>query len=324
MRPIDGAEMSGEVYAGIDLGGTDIKGGLVTTHGEIRARDTLPTQAELGPAGVLDRMASLVDMLQKKYPDGNVKAVGIGVPGQVIVKKGLLVEAPNLPGWNNILVAEEMFKRIGIPVFLDNDANMAGLGEYSYGAGKGCREMLMVTLGTGVGGGLILSGTVYRGASGGAGEFGHMIVCRDGELCTCGRKGCLEAYIGTRGILRTLREKLVVEESSLGDIPPEEVTPRDISRAAEAGDKTAKAVLEEAGRWLGVAVGSVANLLNLERAVIGGGVAAAGEFILSPAREAAAETTLKVSRAALEIVPASLGNAAGLCGAARLAMDFED
>lgn len=311
-----------EPFVGIDLGGTFIKGGLVGASGEILEELQIPTEADGGPAHVLDRMALLVRNLMETG-GSSIRAVGIGVPGQVIIDKGLLVEAPNLPCWENVYVAEEMEMRLHIPAILDNDANVAALGEYSYGAGRGSRNMLMVTLGTGVGGGLILNGEVYRGASGGAGEFGHMIIARDGALCGCGRRGCVEAYVGTGGILRILQEHLQADEPSvLIDFDPKTITPKDISKAAEKGDAIARSVLKEAGEWLGVGIGSVANLLNIDRAVIGGGVAAAGAFILDPAAAMTKRTALKVSGGDLSVVPAQLGNAAGLAGAARLAMDL--
>ncbi|MBN2414331.1 ROK family protein [bacterium] len=312
-----------ETYAGIDLGGTYIKGGIVSHSGELLEEMQIPTEADGGPAHVLDRMALLVRNLMDAGKGRAVTGVGIGVPGQVIVDQGLLVEAPNLPCWENVYVAEEMEERLHIPAILDNDANVAALGEYSYGAGRGSTHMLMVTLGTGVGGGLILNGEVFRGASGGAGEFGHMIIKRDGARCGCGRKGCVEAYVGTQGILRLLREHLEAGEASpLAGRDPNGITPRDISEAAEKGDMTARSVLREAGEWLGVGIGSVANLLNIDRVVIGGGVAAAGALIFEPALAKVKETALKVSGSDITVLPAGLGNRAGLTGAARLAMNL--
>ena len=309
------------VYAGIDLGGTFIKGGVVNDSGEILDMEQIPTEAEGGPAHVIDRIAMLVKKLSSASRKNPLAGVGVGVPGQVITDKGLLVEAPNLPCWENIFVAEELEARLHLPAYLGNDANVAALGEFWYGAGQGSTHMLMVTLGTGVGGGLILNGKIFRGASGGAGEFGHMVISRDGARCTCGRRGCVEAYVGTAGIMRALKEGLDSDESSpLADRDFSTLTPRDISEAAGKGDKTAAAVLANAGAWLGVGIGSVANLLNIDRVVVGGGVAAAGHLLLEPAAEKCRETALKVSYSDLTIVPAALGNRAGLAGAARLAM----
>jgi len=314
-----------KLYAGIDIGGTDIKCGLVSKAGEIVDRAKIPTEASRGADYVCNKMADLLKEMQNSNPNYTIAGVGIGVPGQVIVNQGLLVEAPNLAGWKNIYVGREMEKRLNLPVILDNDANVAALGEYVFGAGRGCREMLMVTLGTGVGGGFILDGKLYRGASGGAGEFGHIIICHDGAKCSCGRRGCVEAYVGTKGLLRNLYEQLDSgNSSSLSTHIRNSLSPKDISQAANSGDKVAIEVLAEAGKWLGVAIGSVANLLNLERVVVGGGVAGAGDFILEPARQQIANTALKVSYADIEVIPAKLGNEAGLTGAACLIMTNEE
>lgn len=312
--------MGETLFIGIDLGGTDIKGGLVATDGRVVYETKIPTEADLGPDHVMDRMAELVHRLVA-HTDLPVSGVGIGVPGQVLVDEGVLVEAPNLRGMDSIPIAREMERRLSLPVILDNDANVAALGEFAFGAGRGTQQMMMVTLGTGVGGGLILDGRIYRGARGGAGEFGHTVVEADGEVCGCGRQGCVEAYVGTMGLLNSVERRLKMKgTSSLSAIPVEERQPRDISEAADAGDEMAQTVLASAGHMLGVALGSVANLLNLEKIVVGGGVAAAGERILGPARVALSETALKVSLDSVEIVAAQLGNAAGLAGAARLAM----
>lgn len=313
--------MQSPLYIGIDLGGTDIKGGLVSASGEIVREACIATEKERGAAHVLDRMAQLVQTLRKQSP-ASVAGVGIGVPGQVLVEKGFLVEAPNLACLENLAVAREMRNRIDLPVVLDNDANVAALGEYAFGAGQGARHMMMVTLGTGVGGGLILDGQLFRGAQGGAGEFGHMVVEADGEPCGCGRQGCVEAYVGTWGLLRSVERRLKMKGvSTLSEIPAEKRTPKDISEAADRGDALAQAVLTQAGHMLGVGLGSVANLLNLDRIVVGGGVAGAGERILGPARVALAETALRVSADSVSLVAAALGNRAGLAGAARLAME---
>jgi len=312
--------MGETLYIGIDLGGTDIKGGLVATDGRIVYETKMPTEADQGPDHVMDRMAQLVGRLQDKT-ELPVGGVGIGVPGQVLVDEGVLVEAPNLSGMDSIPVAKEMEKRLSLPVILDNDANVAALGEFAFGAGKGVQQMMMVTLGTGVGGGLILDGQIFRGARGGAGEFGHTVVEADGEVCGCGRQGCVEAYVGTMGLLNSVERRLKMKgTSSLSAIPRDERRPKDISDAAEAGDEMAQTVLASAGHMLGVALGSVANLLNLEKIVVGGGVAAAGERMLGPARVALSETALKVSSDSVELVAAQLGNGAGLVGAAQLAM----
>ncbi len=312
----------GSATIGIDLGGTNIKAGIVTDSGEILMEKTVDTEAEGGPAHVLERIAGLVKELAASCETGaTIERFGIGVPGQVDMASGVVFEAPNLPGWKKIAVYQELEKRIRLRASVDNDANLAALGEYAFGAGKGGGDMLMVTLGTGVGGGLILGGKVFRGTAGGAGEFGHMVIRMDGPLCNCGRRGCVEAFVGTRGILAKVRELLDSgRHSLLSEISEEEWSPRLIGDAAGRGDAVAIEVFRAVGDALGVGIGSVANLLNIERAVVGGGVAYAGDIVLGPAREAAERTSLAVSRNTLQVVAARLGNRAGFIGAARLAM----
>ena len=312
----------GDVYVGVDLGGTNIKSGLLTDAGEVIAEKATDTEAEGGVTHVLDRMADLVsELMESAGSQFRVVGVGVGVPGQVDVRVGAVREPPNLPGWIEVKVESEMKKRLGLPVSMDNDANAAALGEFAYGAGRGVTEMLMVTLGTGVGGGLILRGEVYRGAVGAAAEFGHVIVQRYGWVCGCGRKGCVEAYVGTRGILRFVEEKLRSgRESLLRNIEPGRMTPKAIFESASRGDEVAVEVFRDVGEYLGVGLGSVANLLNIERVVIGGGVAKAGEFIFGPTRRSLAETALAASRDVIDVVPAALGERAGFIGAARLAI----
>ena len=237
------------------------------------------------------------------------------------VTEGIYVEGPNLPDWKDFPVVSVLGEKLDLPVVVDNDANMAALGEYTYGAGQGCTDMMMVTLGTGVGSGLILDGRLYRGVHDTAGEFGHTTIQFEGPVCNCGRKGCVEAYIGTNGILAALKAKLETGRSSvLKEMEFEKIMPKDIGMAAERGDALAVEVLHDVGYALGVGCGNVANLLNLERIVVGGGVSAAGDFILEPARKGCRDMAMQVQGETIQIIPASLGNKAGFIGAACLAM----
>ena len=314
---------SGFSAVGVDLGGTNIKAGIVDANGHVLSRDEIKTEADRGVEHVLDRIAKLVQDLSGRVKTKDpVRGVGIGVPGQVDWDRGVVEEAPNLPGWVHVDVRGLLGKRLKLPVFVDNDANAAGLAEYAFGSGQGSRDMFLTTLGTGVGGGLVLGGEVYRGAKGGAGEFGHMCIQMDGPECGCGRRGCVEAYVGTKGILRSIQEKLEEGRSSLlAKIPPSQRTPRHVCEAADKGDKVAAEVFRDVGYCLGVGFGNVANLLNVERIVVGGGVAKAGHWILDPAREGLAKTALALSASTVTVVQGSLGSDSGFLGAARLAMD---
>ena len=304
-----------DIYIGVDLGGTNIKAGAVSDYGKISKAVQIATEAEQGPDHVIQRMIEAIDEIAESERIGGV---GIGIPGQIDVQEGLCHFAPNLPGWEGVKVSPVIRDKLGCPVILDNDANVAAVGEFAYGAGKGSRHMLMVTLGTGVGGGLILNGEIYRGANDLAGEFGHVTVDMNGFTCSCGRKGCIEEYASIRGIVRMVREKLDAgAESSLRHV--EKLTPREIYHDAVNGDTLAIEAFQRAGDYLGIALADVANLLNLERVVVGGGIANAGNFILDAAKARVQKDALPVAALSLEIVRAELGNSAGLVGAAFLA-----
>jgi glucokinase len=310
-----------EMYIGIDLGGTNIKGGLVTGAGQILEEKNVPTEVTGGVEHVLSRMAGVIRYLMQSAGKIPVKGAGIGFPGQLSVSKGVYFAGPNFPGWNNVPVVFELEKRVGIPVVIDNDANLAALGEYAFGGGKGVTHMLLVTLGTGVGGGIILNGELYHGITDTAGEIGHTSIQMDGWKCACGRAGCLEAYVGTRGILRRLKEKLDTgADTVLREKPFETVTPKDIGMAGADGDAVSIQVMKETGEILGFGLANLANLLNVEKIVVGGGIANAGDLILKPAEESLHRESLPVISQACTLVKAKFGNKAGLVGAAKASM----
>jgi glucokinase len=310
-----------EMYIGIDLGGTNIKGGLVTSAGQILEEKNVPTEVSGGVEHVLSRMAGVIRYLMQSAGKIPVKGAGIGFPGQLSVTKGMYFAGPNFPGWNNVPVVFELEKRVGIPVAIDNDANLAALGEYAFGGGKGVSDMVLVTLGTGVGGGIILNGKLYHGVTDAAGEIGHASIHMDGWKCACGRSGCLEAYVGTRGILRRLKESLDTgAKSVLTEKPYETITPKDIGMAAAEGDAVSIRVLKETGEILGFGLANLANILNVEKIVVGGGIANAGDPLLKPAEASLHRESLPVVSQACRLVRAELGNKAGLVGAAKASM----
>ncbi|HDQ44485.1 MAG TPA: ROK family protein [bacterium] len=311
--------MKKAMCAGIDVGATYVKIGLVSSGGKIVRKTQIPSKIHAPAAEMLGRTAETIRQMMTE--DGyELAGIGIGTAGQVDVDKGILHEAPNMPDWKEVPVGDILGGHLDMPVVLDNDANVAAWGEYAFGAGRGTRFMLMVTLGTGVGGGMVLDGRPYRGITNAAGEFGHSTLDMDGWVCGCGRRGCVEAYVGTQGFKRQVAEKLKAGRTSLlTRIDPEVLMPVDISRAADEGDALAVEVFRDTGVYLGHAIADVVNLLNLERVVIGGGVAKAGERILGPARETVHAICLRVPSNAVEIVPAQLGNDAGIIGAAWMA-----
>jgi glucokinase len=308
------------IFAGVDVGGTFVKIGLVTKEGQILAQTQIPTQAEKPAAEMLRRAAATIQQLNQNQDGCELKGAGIGTAGSVNVEKGILYEAPNMQKWKNQPFGEILSGELGVPVVVDNDANVAAWGEYAYGAGQGAKHMLLVTLGTGVGGGLVLDGRPYRGAVDAGGEFGHTLIDYNGWMCSCGCKGCVEAYVGTKGILRQVREGLQSNPGSLlSKIDPDQMMPVDVSNAADQGDELALHVLEQTGIYLGYALANAVNLLNIERVVVGGGVAKAGDRILKPACETMKANSLRVLAEAVDLVSAKLGNSAGLVGAAWLA-----
>jgi len=312
-----------ELYAGVDVGGQHIKIGLLTREGEIVDETSIDTDLETPVLQSMERLSETLKEFASRQKNSRLKGVGIGMAGQVSVAQGMYHSGPNFPGWVNVPVVRELKKHLDLPVILENDANVAALGEYEYGAGKGIDNMIAVTLGTGVGCGIILEGHLFRGSSDSAGEFGHNTIDYNGRLCVCGRKGCVEAYVGARGIRHTLEEMLSNgHDSVLRKMDLSKIKPRQINDAADQGDKVALEVFRKTGYFLGLAIADIANLLNVQRVVVGGGVANAGEKLLGPALETAKKECLSVPSQVLNIVPAKLGNTAGLAGAAYLAMEL--
>lgn len=319
-------EMS-QVFVGIDLGGTFIKTAVVSEDGEVLGKVSLPTESEHGPEHVMNVMADSVGQALREATvlKSVVRACGVGAPGPMNWKSGVVYSPPNLPGWKDVPLAEEMAKRLSIPTYVDNDANVACFGEYWSGAGRGVESMCMLTLGTGVGGGIVVFGKLLRGIDGTAAEIGHIKVERDGRSCGCGGMGCLESYASVTGLVRTARKGLEEGEASTlrdatgGDL--DALTGKMVSDAAQAGDGFATYVIEETGRWIGTGVASLINLLNPERVVLAGGMIDAGEMLFKPIREIAVQEAFEVPAKRAKIVAAELGGNAGVVGAAGCARE---
>ncbi len=313
---------------GIDLGGTNVKTAVVSREGEVMGKDSRPTDADQGLEAVLDKMVEGVDaaLQAAKVRRADVLAAGIGAPGPMNWQTGVVFAPPNLPGWKDVPLARLMRERLQIPVYVDNDANVACYGEFWLGVGRNVDSMALLTLGTGVGGGIVLMGQLLRGPDGTAGEIGHLCVKRDGRQCNCGAKGCLEQYASVSGMLKTARKR--IEQGGLntfllemcgGDL--DSLTGKMISDAVEQGDTFAKWVMEETGRWLGTGIGSIINLLNPEMVVLGGGMIGAGDVLFNPVRETARAQSFDVPGKRAEIIPAALGGDAGVIGAAGCALN---
>jgi len=311
-------------YIGIDLGGTEIKVGLINEQGVILHKDSFKTAGTLDGAGMVEYMATCARTVveRAKLSMKDVAGAGIGSPGLVNPITGQVRNVVNIPALNDVFLSPGLTKHLGVPTILDNDVNAMALGEMYYGAAKGYKDVVCLTLGTGVGGGLIFDGKLYRGACFTAGEIGHLSIDPDGLHCPCGNYGCLERYIGRDGIVtrfKTYKQKSI--PTSIDQYLEEgEITPKAISMAAGAGDALAIEVLAETGKLLGIALASLTNVLNPEVFVIGGGIANAGDLILGPARMELKKRAYTIPAEKVQIVQAKLRNDAGIVGSASLAV----
>lgn len=311
---------------GVDLGGTKIMCGALSEDGtQHLAMRSIPTQSEQGADVTMDRMVGLIEgvildtMAQTDATRKDFLGIGIGAPGPLDRERGVVVVAPNL-GWRDFPLREVIQTRIGLPSTLDNDANCATVGEWWQGAAKGGRNVVGVTIGTGIGGGIIIDGQLFHGASDVAGELGHTTIELNGRYCKCGNYGCLEAYASGPAIAVRAREALVREESaslmpSLVDGKLESITAQTVYDAATQGDAVAQEIVRDTARYLGAGVANILNLLNVDTVVIAGGVTAAGEALFTPLRAEVRRRAFKPAVEAARIVPAALPGTAGVVGA---------
>ena len=308
---------------GIDVGGTNVKIALVDGEGKIIYSNSVPTYAQMGYEYTVNNIKQAIkDLMKETNTEAkDIQGIGFDFPGQVDCKTGVVKLAPNIPGWVNVPIAQMIEEEFNIPTRIDNDVRCAALGELKFGAGRGCENFVCITVGTGIGSGLVINGKVVRGAANAAGELGHIkLQMEDGPLCGCGDSGCLEAFASGPSIVAMAQEYLKGGKSAkfrelAGD---GEITPYIVAKAAEAGDPVAKRIFEKMGYYIGMGLTSVINLLNPEKIIIGGGVAECGELLLDPIRRTINDRAMKVQRESVEIVPAELGNSAGVIGASML------
>ncbi len=309
---------------GIDLGGTYTKLALIDSKGKIKHRSRLSTADFDSRDSLLEAISREIRSLIRKagLTSGNIEGVGIGVPGLVDFNRGLVYGLTNVRGWKNTPLKLLLERKLKMPVLVDNDVNIMALGECKFGAGRGARDAVCITLGTGVGGGIIIDGSLYRGATFSAGEVGHMPLKEDGLACNCGGYGCLERYVGNRHIASEMKSAIRagrapgVKAMVKGDLSS--VTPEIISSAARKGDKAAIALWDKIGKRIGTTLSGIVNLLNPEMIIIGGGVADAGEPLFGPIRQTVKRRSMRVPGRAVKILKAKLGNDAGMIGAAAL------
>jgi glucokinase len=318
---------------GIDLGGTGIKAAIVGEEEGLLTNRRVLTDTASGPMGIVGQLAAIIADLYHVAAEtldvADFAGVGVGAPGAVDAEHGVLSYPPNLPGWTVFPLRDALQKllqqndELSMPVFLDNDANVAAFGEAVYGAGREFRDFLMVTLGTGVGGGIVLNRKLYRGPHGTAGEVGFMIIDFESTVVHAGIHGTLESLIGKKAIVALACKMIEASQTDsrltrLYNRDHAKISPRKLEHAAMAGDAVALAVWERVGTILGVGLANVTALMDIRKFVIGGGIAAAGNLVFDPALDQLRRSTLPSMHEGLELVPAHLGNKAGIYGAAAL------
>lgn len=317
--------MSAGCVIGVDLGGTKLLAGVVDPDLNVRHRVFRHAREGKGTEQLLDALVEAVEEV-RTAAGGELTAVGFGIPSLVDAQTGSAATTVHLP-FRDVPFRDVMAERLGVPVAVDNDANAAMIAEHRRGAARGARTAALLTLGTGIGGGIIAGGQLLRGARGGAGEWGHMVIDVDGPLCTCGNRGCLEMLVSGTALGRAARRAAEeLPDSGFGRAlsAGREITGMLATELAHDGDPVARDVVALVGHHLGVGLSNVVNILNPEVVVVGGGVIAAGELLLEPARKVVAERALAPSRDQVRIVPTRFGDASGMVGAALLAMDLVD
>ena len=305
-------------YVGVDLGGTQLRVAVADARGRIRAVIRRPTLAEQGPQRVMERIAAAVldALVQARMDRRRVRALGIGLPGPVDPAKGMVHSPANLPGWVDVPLNAILTRLTGIPSYLHHDAHLAAFAELHRGAARGVRDLVYVTVSTGIGAGLVLDSELYAGTRGSAGELGHIVIQPNGPLCNCGNRGCIEALASGTAIAREAREGVRRgARTRLRRIPPPGPTAADVDRAARAGDAFARRVLAGAGAALGIGLGTLVNLLNPEMIVIGGSVMNSGRVLTEPMRASLARSSFASARQGLRIVRPLLHADVGLVGA---------
>ncbi len=305
---------------GVDVGGTKIAVGIVSADGELLDEVRQPT-----PHTSKRLIEALAGAIQEVGNGHEVGGVCLAVPGNILATENRVIYSPNLHAIEGVALKDELEPKIGLPLTVENDANAAAWGEFRFGAGSDVDHLVFITLGTGVGGGVITHGVLMRGAQGAGGELGHTTIQATGPRCSCGNRGCLEAMASGTAIRRRAREVAIEKPGSALNrlASTREILGEDVTRLAEGGDEAALSVLEEAGVWLGIGLAGFVNVFNPEVVAIGGGVVEAGDLILNPARREIQLRARSPARDLAEIRVATLGAKSGILGAAALARDPE-
>lgn len=310
---------------GIDIGGTSIKLGLVSDQGKILSRSVFMTKDAPGRAKMIKTLVTHITNLQaiarrEKY---SVRGVGIGAPGPIDVERGFVYFFPNISGWKNTPLKAMLERRLKMPVYVDNDANAMAYGEFRFGAGRGSKNILALTLGTGVGGGIVMNGKLFHGPAYSAAEVGHMVINENGPLCGCGNRGCIETYVGNGHFTREVAERLKKGSKSLLNRwlkdGKKQLTPLLVAQAARCGDQFAYDMWREVGEHLGTFLVGMVNVLNPEKIIIGGGLAQNRGLLFGHVIDCLNRKAFPIAARSVKVVPAELGVDAGLIGSASLA-----
>ncbi|UCD08782.1 MAG: ROK family protein [Dehalococcoidales bacterium] len=310
-----------------DLGGTKMVVALVSPEGQVIDRHRQPTLAKEGPYTVIDRLFSSIDYIldRNNILPRQLQAMSLGIAGIIDTRNGIVDKAPNLPGWENLKLKDKIYDRYTVPVHILNETDASTLGEHRYGAGKGLKNIALITIGTGIGGGLVLDGRLFLGSSGSAFEIGHMVVKDDGPECGCGKNGCLETLVSGTAIGREARKRVAEGEKSMlidmVDGVIETITAEKVHKAAKQGDLLALRILADASYYLGLGIINLVTIINPEMIIVGGSVARIGNLLLDPVRQMVKDKTFALMVKKLKIVKARLGEDAGLIGAAAYALD---
>jgi glucokinase len=313
----------------IDLGGTKLISAIISDEGQVLAREYVYIQSGEGPQAVIDQVVSAIDGLLKVQEIGlsQVHGISIAVAGAIDMKKGIVTLSPNLPGWHDIPLRDIIQEKYRVNTCLINDASAAALGEHRLGAGKGLKNLILLTVGTGIGGGIIIDDKLYLGPCGTAGEIGHMTIDINGPRCDCGNIGCLEKMVsGTAVALEAIRRISRGERSALTKLVAgkiENITADAVGVAARDGDSLALDIIENAAAYLGAGMVNLVNIFNPEMIIIGGGLAKMGDLLLATARGVVLECAYQLPAQAVRIVTAQLGDDAGVIGAALFAFQKE-
>ena len=320
---------AGKPVLAVDLGGTKIVTALITPHGEILSREYTPTLAEEGAKAVIARiLASASGVLRNaSLPYPSLSGIAIAAAGAIDTQKGVVTKSPNLPDWHNVPLKDEIQTSTGVRTFVINDATAAALGEHRFGAGRGINNLIYLTVSTGIGGGIIIDGKLYEGASGAAGELGHMTIDVNGPRCACGNIGCLEMLASGKAIAREAQRliaqgaKTIMLDLAEGDA--QFVTAVTVATAAQKGDAVALSVVNKAATNLGVGLVNFVNIFNPEMIIVGGGVGKMGELLLKPARKVVSERAFQFPASVVRIVSSDLGDNSGVFGAVAFVADAD-